>query len=114
MPERYVDAMHEGGEIFIVAAARDGVLAGICSFKGDEVKGVSVAPEWARQGVGSALLGHAEAAIAAAGHRRIRIQASLSGQAFYERHGYRIVDRYGWKTRGGHVIAALAMEKVLP
>jgi predicted N-acetyltransferase YhbS len=78
------------------------------------VKGLYVAPAWARRGVGGALLRQAEAAIVAAGHRRIRIGASLSGQAFYERHGYRVVDRHGWKTRGGLVSAALAMERVLP
>ena len=89
-------------------------LVGFCSFKDDELKGLSVAPDWARRGVGSALLRQAEAAIAAAGHRRIRLDASLSGQAFYEHHGYRVVVRHDWKTRGGLVIGALAMEKALP
>jgi putative acetyltransferase len=105
--------MNEGGETFIVAVAADTALAGFCSFKDDEVKGLSVAPLAARRGVGSAMLRQAEAAIAAAGHRRIRLDASLSGQAFYELHGYRVVVRHGWKTRGGLVIAALAMEKAL-
>jgi len=112
VPERYVEAMNEGGETFIVAVAAGG-LVGFCSFKDDEVKGLSVAPPAARRGVGSALLRQAEAAIAAAGHRRIRLGASLSGQAFYQHHGYRVVVRHGWKTRGGLVIAALAMEKAL-
>jgi len=114
VPEGYVAAMTEGGETFIVAAAADGRLAGFCSFREDEVKGLYVAPDRARRGVGSALLRHAEAAIAASGCRRIRIGASLSGQAFYERHGYRVTDRHGWTSRGGLVMAALAMEKVLP
>ena len=111
--ERYVEAMNEGGETFIVAAAPDGALAGFCSLKDDEVKGLSVAPEWARRGVGSALMRQAEATISAGGHRLIRIVASLSGQAFYESRGYRVVERRDWKTRGGLVIAALAMEKTL-
>jgi putative acetyltransferase len=113
-PERYVEAMREGGEAFIVAAVADGDLAGFCSFRDDEVKGLYVAPEWARRGVGSALLREAEATIAAAGHPRIRIVASLSGQAFYERHGYRVIERRDWTSRGGLVMAALAMEKALP
>lgn len=112
VPERYVEAMNEGGETFIVAVAAGG-LVGICSFKDDELKGLSVAPDWARRGVGSALLRQAELAIAAAGHRCIRLDASLSSQAFYEHHGYRVVIRHGWKTRGGLVIGALAMEKAL-
>ncbi len=107
-PERYVQAMGEGGETFIVAAAADGTLAGFCSFKDDEVKGLYVAPEWARRGVGSALLRQAEATIAARGYRLIRIVASLSGQAFYERHGYRLLERRDWTSRGGLVMAALA------
>jgi len=111
VPERYVEAMNEGGETFIVAVAADGDVAGFCSFREDEVKGLYVAPTAARRGVGSALLRQAEAAIAAAGHGRIG--AALSGQAFYERRGYRVVERRGWKTRGGLVIAALAMEKML-
>jgi len=112
--ERYVEAMGAGGESFIVAAVADGALAGFCSFKDDEVKGLYVAPEWARRGVGSVLLRQAEAAIAARGHRLIRIGASLSGQAFYEHHGYRLIERRDWESRGGLVMAALAMEKELP
>lgn len=98
----------------IVDAAADSALAGFCSFKSDEVKGLYVAPEWARRGVGSALLRQAEAAIAARGHCLIRIGASLSGQAFYEHHSYRLVERRAWESRGGLVMAALAMEKALP
>jgi putative acetyltransferase len=114
VPERYVEAMNEGGEIFIVAVATGDVLVGFCSFRDDEVKGLYVAPEWARRGVGSALLREAEAMMAAAGHRHIRLGASLSGQAFYEHHGYRVIEQHGWKSRGGLVMDAFAMEKALP
>ncbi len=57
------------------------------------------------------LLAAAEAAIAAAGHGRIRIGASLSGRAFYEAKGYRVVADRVWKSRGGLDMAALDMEK---
>lgn len=113
VPERYVEAMNEGGETFIVAVAADGDLAGFCSFKDDSVIGLYVAPTAAWRGVGSTLLRQAEAAIAAAGHRRIRPDAALSGQAFYERHGYRVTERHGRKTRGGLVIPVVDMEKAL-
>jgi putative acetyltransferase len=113
VPEGYVKAMTEGGETFIVAAAADDGLAGFRSFKDDEVKGLYVAPACARRGVGGALLRQAEAAIAAAGHRRIRLDAALSGQAFYERHGYRVTERHSRKTRGGLVIPVVDMEKAL-
>ncbi len=74
-PERYVEAISDRGEAFVVAVAAD--LAGFGSFKDDCVMGLYVAPEWARRGVGSALLRQAEAVIGAAGHRRIRLDAAL-------------------------------------
>jgi putative acetyltransferase len=110
-PNRYGEAMTKDGEIFLLAVAADGALAGFCSYKADEVIGLYVAPDWGRRGIGSALLAAAEAAIAASGHDRIRIGASLSGRAFYEAKGYRVVADRVWKSRGGLEMAALDMEK---
>jgi ribosomal protein S18 acetylase RimI-like enzyme len=110
-PHRYGEAMTKDGEVFLLAVAADGALAGFCSYKADEVIGLYVAPDRGRQGIGSALLAAAEAAIAAAGHDRIRIGASLSGRAFYEAHGYRVTADRVWKSRGGLDMAALDMEK---
>lgn len=111
--ERYVTAMAEGGETFLVAEGDGAGVVAFCSYKEDEVCGLYVAPSAARSGVGSALLRRAEAAIAAAGHRRVRIGASLSGEAFYARHGYGVVLRRGWKTRGGLTIPVVDMEKTV-
>jgi predicted N-acetyltransferase YhbS len=113
--EKYVEAMMLGDEAFIVAEAAptaggDGVIA-FCSWARDEVKGLYVAPAWARRGVGTALLRLAEAAIVGAGHRTIRIGATLVGRPFYEAHGYAIVRHKKWKTRGGLAIDTLEMEK---
>jgi GNAT superfamily N-acetyltransferase len=112
----YVEAMTLGDEAFIVAegadAAGDGVV-GFCSWAADEVKGLYVAPGWARAGVGGALLSLAEAAITAAGHRTIRIGATLTGAPFYRAHGYQTVRHKPWRTRGGLVIDTLDMAKTL-
>jgi predicted N-acetyltransferase YhbS len=109
----YYWAMTEGGETFIVAeTAEDGVIA-FCSLAGDELKGLYVVPSWARRGVGAALLRLAEAAIAAAGHRTIRLGATLVGQPFYAAHGYVVMCCKPWKTRGGLEIDTVDMEKVL-
>jgi len=112
VPEGYGRAMTEGGETFEVALDPQGRVVAFCSRKDDEVMGLYVAPDWARQGVGTALLARAEAAIEAAGHGRVLIGASLTGQAFYEAMGYHVFERRLWKTRGGLEIAVLAMEKV--
>ena len=110
-PHRYGEAMTNDGEVFLLAVAADGALTGFCSYKADEVIGLYVAPDCGRQGIGSILLAAAEAAIAAVGHGRIRIGASLSGRAFYEAKGYRVVADRVWKSRGGLDMAALDMEK---
>jgi putative acetyltransferase len=113
--EKYVEAMMLGDEAFIVAEAApadggDGVIA-FCSWARDEVKGLYVRPGWARRGVGTALLRLAEAAIVGAGHRTIRIGATLVGRPFYESRGFVVLRHKPWKTRGGLVIDTLDMEK---
>lgn len=105
--------MREGGETMEVAEDAAGRIVAFCSRKGDEVMAVYVHPDAARCGLGGLLLARAENAIVAAGHRTIRIGASLSGRPLYERHGYRVVAEYRWETRGGLVIAACDMEKTL-
>lgn len=112
-PEGYAWAMKEGGETMEVAQDAAGRIVAFCSRKGDEVMAVYVHPDAARCGLGGLLLARAECAILAAGHRTIRIGASLSGRLLYERHGYRVVAEKGWETRGGLVIAACDMEKTL-
>ena len=111
--DHYGWAMREGVETMVVAEDGTGCVVGFSSWKDDEVVAVYVHPDAARRGLGSLLLARAEAAIAAAGHRRARIGASLSGRPLYERHGYRVVAEKDWTTRGGLVIAALDMEKDL-
>lgn len=110
-PEGYVRTMTKGGETFAVATTERGQGIGFCSYKENEVVGLYVKPSWARKGVGTALLHHAEAAIAAAGHQSVTVMASLSGRAFYEAHGYQVIKKRGWETRGGLVIDALDMLK---
>jgi len=113
VPERYVEAMNEGGETFIVAAAA-GDLVGFCSFKDYEVRGLYVAPSAARRGVGSTMLRQAEAAIAAVGHRAVSASAPPSrARRSMSATGYRVVERRDWRTRGGLVIPVVDMEKML-
>lgn len=109
--EGYGRAMTEGGERFTVALGEGGVIVGFCSVKADEVAALYVDPDCARLGLGRDLLRRAERDIAAAGHGRVRVGASLTGQAFYEAQGYRAVRRRDWQTRGGLEIEVLDMEK---
>ena len=112
-PHRYGEAMTKDGEVFLLAVAADGALARLVLLQGGRGHrplcgaGPRAAGHWLDA------LAAAEAAIAAAGHCRIRIGASLSGRAFYEAKGYRVVADRVWKSRGGLDMAALDMEKSL-
>ena len=112
-PERFVEAMREDGETFLVAIARQRGIVGFCSYKDEEVRALYVDPDWVRLGLGTALLRRAEAVIAANGHRKVIIGASLVGLPFYEVHGYDVIRHRHWRTRGGLMIPAADMEKAL-
>src|SRR5262249_22858569 len=72
-----------------VVVAVDAVPIGWVEVDGDRVAALYVSPPHARSGVGSQLLHHAEDAIRAAGHARVRLEASLNALPFYQRRGYR-------------------------
>lgn len=110
---RYVRAMTERGESFLLAIDPSDAVIGFCSYKDDEVRGLYVDPSAARSGIGGALLRRAEAAITASGQNLIWVRASRSGQPFYEAQGYRVVSEGDWKTRGGLEIAVARMEKAI-
>lgn len=112
-PERYGSAMTEKGEKYLLAIDAAGKVGGFCSFKDDEVRGLYVDPSCARSGIGSALLHRAEADIVAAGHKSVRVQASLVGRPFYEAQGYDVVGEHDWTSRGGLDIAVAEMEKTI-
>lgn len=112
-PARYVEAMREEGELFKVAVSRLRGIIGFCALKDRELRSLYVDPDWSGLGVGSALLRRAETLIAAAGHDRVVIGASLAGLPFYEQRGYSVVKHRHWRSRGGLMIPAADMEKRL-
>lgn len=63
-------------------------VVGWVEFAANEIRGLYVQPAQAQQGIGSALLTHAEAAIRAAGHQCIILNASWNAEEFYMRRGY--------------------------
>ena len=58
-----------------------------------EVTGVFVAPERQGSGLGSAVMDELEAQARAGGNGVARLSVSLPSRAFYERRGYRMVER---------------------
>jgi ribosomal protein S18 acetylase RimI-like enzyme len=92
-PAAYVD---ERGALFLVAEV-DGEVVGFVDRDGDFVNALHVLASHARSGVGGRLMDHAEAAMAAAGHARARLETdtfNTRSQAFYAKRGYREAGRY--------------------
>jgi|1186.fasta_scaffold133163_3 GNAT superfamily N-acetyltransferase len=72
-------------------AERDGQIAGVVGLRGGEVRVLYVDPPHQGQGIGTALLGHAEDQLRAAGHVRAQLwtfRDNAAGRAFYERRGW--------------------------
>ena len=92
-PAAYVG---ERGLLFLVAET-GGAVVGLVDWDGDFVNALHVLASHARSGVGSRLMDHAEAAMAAAGHARARLETdtfNIRSQAFYAKRGYREAGRY--------------------
>lgn len=78
-------------------ACVNGTVAGMVDWENDFVWALHVSPRWQARGLGSTLLAHAEAAMAAAGHRQARLETdafNVGSRAFYQRHGYAEVEFY--------------------
>ena len=72
-----------------------------------------VHPDWARQGLGRALVLHCEAAICAAGFARVELVATLSGEPLYASCGYAECERYAVPLRDGIELPVVRMRKTL-
>lgn len=77
------------------------------------VRGVFVDPAAARNGIGAAIMRHAEADAAEHGISMLRLTATLSGVALYEALGYRETARRAIELRDGLRFGCVDMEKQL-
>lgn len=92
-PASYVQAR---GALFWLAEY-EGVVAAMVDWEDDFVHALHVLPAFQGRGLGRALLQHAEAAMRAAGHAKVRLETDTFNQAaigFYERQGYQCEATY--------------------
>lgn len=75
------------------------------------VRAFFVHPEWARRGIGRALISVCERAILAAGFRRVELVATLAGEPLYAAHGYTVAQRFEIQMSGGLTLPAVRMSK---
>ena len=77
-------------ELEIWIAEPEGVVAGWGGIRGDTLEALYTAPEYAGQGVGTALLGLLEGVMRGRGFEAVRAEASPNAVGFYLRRGYKV------------------------
>jgi GNAT superfamily N-acetyltransferase len=75
------------------------------------VRAFFIHPDWARRGIGRAILAASEQAISAAGFKRIELVATLAGEPLYKACGYSEIERYEVAMIGGLTLPVVRMAK---
>lgn len=83
-PDRIQHAL-EAHYIWVATIASEAV--GWVEVNGNRLEGMYVHPSQAQQGIGAALLAHAENQIRAANHTSVALEASSNAESFYKKHG---------------------------
>lgn len=75
------------------------------------IRAFFVAPSHARQGLGSVILSHCEKQARERGFSHFELGATLSGQPFYSRHGYRALERVEVPLANAQTLPIIRMHK---
>ena len=111
-PEFYRDRIATDAQVTFTAVL-DNKIVGFVRFwpESNELCSVFVDPDYARHGVGSALMLHAEKAAIALGLTYFWLHASLTAVPFYQSLGYIKQEAIVQQFRSGGSIPGLRMEK---
>ncbi|SRR5579859_3903399 len=77
------------------------------------IRAFFIDPDRARSGIASAILGACEAAAIAKGFKSLSLASTLTGIAFYRRHGFLDVRLFDTPLPNGEGMTLMAMEKTL-
>jgi GNAT superfamily N-acetyltransferase len=78
-----------------------------------KIRAIFIHPEFARMGLGGAILKHAEQAAAREGFRRFEMGSTLAGVPLYVRKGYRRREEIDVPVGDGRSISIVRMDKSL-
>ena len=86
-----------------LVAVEEEEIIGTAALEDDELVTFFVEPQHQGRGIGSALLEEIEAIARRYGRLELKVDASLAGTAFYERHGYKRTGRVLEGTAGPQI-----------
>ena len=98
-----------GGDVW--GAREDDLLDPHCDAA--KIRAFFVHPDWARRGVGTAILEACENAARAAGFTRCEMGATLTGVPFYRKKGYKELERFAAPLPRGETLPIIRMTKNL-
>jgi GNAT superfamily N-acetyltransferase len=78
------------------------------------IRAFFIHPNWARRGIGTAILKASEAALLAAGFTRAEIAATLTGEALYVSAGYIVTERLDIPLANGLPLPCVRLAKEFP
>jgi GNAT superfamily N-acetyltransferase len=76
-----------------------------------KIRAFFVHPQFARQGIGRALMAASEAAARQAGFTRLELVATLTGEPLYAASGFEVLDRYDYPLPDGTLFPVALMGK---
>jgi GNAT superfamily N-acetyltransferase len=79
-----------------------------------KIRSIFVHPNYARLGLGSRMVRHAESEAVAAGHRLLELWATLTGLPLYRRLGYQELGRMAIPGGNGAAVPAVHMARLVP
>lgn len=106
--------VHLATERRCLVAEAAGHVVGTGALEDGELLTFFVHPAWQGRGVGSRLLAALEHEARASGLASLRVNASVTGAGFYERHGYRRTGAMVDGTAGLHVAMAKRLDEAPP
>ncbi|MFB6095330.1 MAG: GNAT family N-acetyltransferase, partial [Halodesulfurarchaeum sp.] len=99
----------------VIVAERNGDIVGFgqVDLEEAEIVAVYVDPAYDRQGVGTTILDALETKAMERGLEGLTLLASLNAARFYERNGYRQVERTEYELQDGVALSVIEFEKEL-
>lgn len=112
---RMIEQMQRGASATRIVAELSGELAGIAelALENSELRACYVSPDFARGGIGKALVAELEALARRAGATSLSLASSVSAELFYRHLGYHVTGRGSHVLHTGEPMACVHMRKSL-